>query len=175
MLAEATDRLNRYQVHRLLDLVLSRLPPRGRVGILGLSYKPNTDVIEESQAVQLAEYLLDRGIPVVLYDPAALDNVRHVLGRGATLASSAEECVRQADVLVLATPWEEFKGLSPSHLNYSNGRPVVIDCWRILDGRQYGPAVEYVVLGRGAHPDDPRQAWPGPIAAHGAATTIPEV
>ncbi|MEM3485867.1 MAG: nucleotide sugar dehydrogenase, partial [Candidatus Methanomethyliaceae archaeon] len=63
VLAEATDRLNRAQIVRLAEIVLSRLPKGGRVGIMGLSYKPNTDVIEESQGVQLARHLLARGIP----------------------------------------------------------------------------------------------------------------
>lgn len=153
LLAEATDRLNRMQVLRLAEIVLSRLPPGGRVGILGLSYKPNTDIIEESQGVELARYLLDRGIPVVLYDPAAMGNARSVLGQGATFAPSAEECVRQADVVVLTTPWEELKAIVPSQLNYTNGRPVLVDCWRILDRRQYEPMADYVALGTGPRPD----------------------
>ncbi len=149
MLAEATDQLNRAQVHRLIEIVTSRLPDGGRVGILGLSYKPQTDVIEESQGVELARHLLARGIPVILYDPAAMDNARAVLGEGVTFAPSVEECTRQADVVVLATPWDEFKTLSPVHLNYANGRPVLVDCWRILDRRQYEHAADYVALGTG--------------------------
>ncbi len=153
VLAEATDRLNRAQVARLAEIVLSRLPGGGRVGILGLSYKPNTNVIEESQGVELARYLLARGIPVVLYDPAAMDDARAVLGDNAIFASSAAECVRQADVVVLATPWEEFRAIAPSQLNYTNGRPVLVDCWRILDRRQYEAVADYVGLGIGPGPD----------------------
>lgn len=149
VLAEATDRLNRAQVLRLAEVVLSRLPNGGRVGILGLSYKPNTDVVEESQGVELARYLLSRGISVILYDPAAIDNARVALGNSAIFVSSAEECARQADVVVLTTPWDEFKSLSPTHLNHSNGRPVLVDCWRILDRQQYEPVAEYVALGTG--------------------------
>jgi UDPglucose 6-dehydrogenase len=149
VLAEATDRLNRAQILRLAEVVISRLPDSGRVGILGLSYKPNTDVIEESQGIELARYLLARGISVVLYDPAAMDNARALLGDTAIFASSAEECTRQADVVVLTTPWDEFKSLSSAHLNYSNGRPTLVDCWRILDRRQYEPVADYVALGTG--------------------------
>ncbi len=149
VLAEATDRLNRAQVHRLIEIVTSRLPDGGRVGILGLSYKPQTDVIEESQGVELARHLLARGIPVVLYDPVAMDNARTVLGEGVTFAPSVEECARQADVVVLATPWDEFKTLSPVHLNYANGRPVLVDCWRVLDRQQFEPMADYVALGTG--------------------------
>ena len=52
-------------------------------------------------------------------------------------------------VAVLTTPWDEFRSLSPAHLNYSNGRPVLVDCWRILDRRQYEHLADYVALGTG--------------------------
>ena len=80
-LAEATDNLNRQQVPRLAEMILSRLPKGGIAGIAGLAYKPDTDVIVESQGLLLAKYLLSRDTEVVVYDPAAMDNARAALGR----------------------------------------------------------------------------------------------
>src|SRR3954471_4081624 len=60
-LAEATDSINQYQVERVTGAVLSRLPHGGTVGILGLSYKPDTSVVEQSQGVALAARLLADG------------------------------------------------------------------------------------------------------------------
>src|SRR6188472_4825091 len=57
-LAEATDSINQYQVERVMGAVLGRLPSGGTVGILGLSYKPDTSVVEQSQGVALAARLL---------------------------------------------------------------------------------------------------------------------
>src|SRR4029077_9099934 len=57
LLAEATDQLNRRQVPRLAEIIRSRLPKGGTVGILGLSYKPFTEVVEESQGLDLAKFL----------------------------------------------------------------------------------------------------------------------
>lgn len=148
-LAEATDAQNRQQVVRLGDLVLAKLPAGGRVGILGLSYKPNTDVIEESQGVELARHLTRSGVPVVLYDPAAMDRARALLGEWAAFANSAADCARQADVLVVTTPWEEFRNLGAADLNHSGGHPTVIDCWRVLDPARFGDRVEFVTLGTG--------------------------
>lgn len=148
-LAEATDRLNRAQVVRLAEIVLSRLSDGGRVGILGLSYKPNTDVVEESQGIELARYLLARDISVILYDPAAIDNARAVLGGSAVFTASAEECVRQADVVVVVTPWEEFTTLPPEVFVRSSPRRVVVDCWRMLDAQTLADTVEYIPLGIG--------------------------
>jgi UDPglucose 6-dehydrogenase len=148
-LAEAADAVNWRQVSRLVDLVSSHLPEGGRVGILGLSYKPDTNVVEESQGVKLARSLLSTGVPVVLYDPLAMDNARQVLGDGPTFVSSPQECVQQADVIVITIPWAEFKEIQPADLARNPGRPVVLDCWRILDGEQFAEVADYVALGLG--------------------------
>jgi UDPglucose 6-dehydrogenase len=148
-LAEATDAINRRQVPRLVNLVLSYLPEGGKVGILGLSYKPDTDVIEESQGIELARSLLSKDVPVVLYDPLAMDNARQALGDGPAFASSLQECVQQADVVVITTPWPEFKEIQRAHLARNPGHPVVLDCWRMLDGEQFAEVADYVALGIG--------------------------
>src|ERR1017187_747231 len=99
LLAEATDQLNRQQVPRLAELILSRLPENGTAGILGLSYKPNTEVIEESQGMEIAQHLLKADASVVVYDPAAMENAKaHLAGR-VTFARSAAECAHASDVL----------------------------------------------------------------------------
>lgn len=148
-LAEATDTINWRQVPRLAKLVSSYLPAGGKAGILGLSYKPNTNVIEESQGIELARLLLNNNTPVILYDPAAMDNAKQVLGDEPVFAQSLQQCVRQADVIVITTPWPEFKGIQFDDLNEELKHRVVLDCWRILDEKQLNGKVEYVTLGSG--------------------------
>jgi UDPglucose 6-dehydrogenase len=148
-LSEATDAQNRQQITRLAETVRRRLPEKGRVGILGLSYKPHTDVVEESQGLQLAQHLHESGIAVVVYDPAATEKARAVLGDRVVFAASAPACARQVDVLVVTTAWDEFRQLSAEDLNYANGRPTVIDCWRVLDRAKLGDAADFVTLGMG--------------------------
>lgn len=142
LLAEATDQINKRQVPRLAELILSRLPESGTVGILGLSYKPDTEVIEESQGMALAKDLLSRGVRVVVYDPAAMENAKPLLVGNVAFARSAKECAQKADVLAITTPWQEFRGLSEAELN---PRAVVIDCWRLLVTK----SPNCVTLGRG--------------------------
>jgi UDPglucose 6-dehydrogenase len=168
-LAEATDRVNREQVSWLVEIVLRHLPSNGTVGIMGLSYKPLTNVIEEAQGVQLASQLLEKNVSLVLYDPAAMTNAEAVLNGKVVFAESVEECARQADVLVITTPWDEFKALTPDQLNYSNGRPTVVDCWRILPREAYETSVNYVALGRGPHSDRPQLS----IGKAKQATSVP--
>ena len=131
----------------MADLVTSMLPPAGVAGILGLAYKPDTDVVEESQGLLLAQALVERGISTVAYDPAALEAAEHVLGSSIRYASSAADCAQESDVLVITTPWEEFKHIPPQALTRNSMPRVVVDCWRILDRQEYEHLVEYVPLG----------------------------
>lgn len=148
-LTEATHTFNTQQIDRLAETVLSKLPPDGKVGILGLSYKPNTDVIEESPGVLLARILIGKKVPAVLYDPAACENTRRFLKDRVNFAATAQECIERTDVIVITTPWEEFKEISPSYFRDSKRRRIIIDCWRILDPVKYKGLAEYIRPGAG--------------------------
>ena len=149
-LAEATHTANREQVPLLIEIVKSRLPAGGRVGILGLAYKPDTDVVEESQAVEFARALLAAGIPVVVHDPAAMDSAKPLLNGRISFAASVTECCLEADILVIMTSWEEYRRIQPADLPRDH-RPVIVDCWRILDPTRFADCADYVALGVGRY------------------------
>jgi UDPglucose 6-dehydrogenase len=151
LLAEATETTNRRQVLRLADLILSKLPAGGTVGILGLAYKPNTDVIDESQGVAVAKHLLEAGVHVAVYDPAAMENAKAVLTGNVEFAWSASDCAGRADVLVITTPWPEFRQLQPQDVKHSGARPTVLDCWRLLGETDLARCTDYLILGVGAN------------------------
>jgi UDPglucose 6-dehydrogenase len=154
LLAEATDAMNRRQVPRLAELILARLPKGGTAGVLGLSYKPNTEVIDESQGVGLAQELLRAGARVMVYDPAAMENARRVLKGSVTFAASAAECAGQADVLAITTGWPEFRDLQATI--FQARHPVVLDCWRVLDRASVEQFATYLNLGVGGVAEDSR-------------------
>ena len=132
LLAETTDAINRMQIERVLTAVESRFPGSGAIGILGLSYKPDTAVISESQGVFLLERLLELGRQVVAYDPKALPAARQVLRKSFEAAPSAGACVRAASLVVVMTPWPEFSQLDKDVFARPGKRLTVIDCWRVL-------------------------------------------
>jgi len=150
-LAEATDIFNRAQIKSLAEIVKSHRDDTDAVGILGLTYKPNTDVVEESFGLLLAQELSSSNLPVVVYDPSgdatrALSNYKDI-----RIASSAQECIAEARVVVLATPWQEFRDLRAAQWarpGHSEPR-VVIDCWRALGGLEGVDGIHYVKLGFG--------------------------
>jgi UDPglucose 6-dehydrogenase len=148
-LAEATDALNRYQVERVMGAVEARLGDSGSVGVLGLSYKPDTAVVEESQGVALVERLLERGRRVIAYDPKALPTAKMVVRRPFEAAASAAECVRAASLVVVMTPWPEFRDIPAEAFNRSSSRLTVIDCWRMIP-TEVGTIADVVYFGHGA-------------------------
>ncbi len=147
LLPEATTRVNALQVPRLVKLVQECLPPGGKVGVLGLAYKPQTDVIERAQGVELVQALAAEGIGVVAYDPAAMDNAAKVVPLNVQFAASAVECARQADVVVVCTPCKEFKAVGPSDLVRMRRQAVVIDCWRLWERQRFQSVCHYIGLG----------------------------
>jgi UDPglucose 6-dehydrogenase len=147
LLAEATDAVNAAQTDRLARIVQSRLEAGNKVGILGLSYKPDTAVVEESPGIALARLLANSGYEVLVYDPVATEAALRALGGLAQGCSSAAELLRQSDVSVIATPWHEFVELPIDALEREGRRAVVIDCWRLLPERPNG-TVEILRLGR---------------------------
>ncbi|HMP00860.1 MAG TPA: nucleotide sugar dehydrogenase [Gemmatales bacterium] len=155
LLAEQTDRSNRDEVGRLVNLVQRHLPPGGTVAILGIAYKPATDVIVESQGLMLAEKLAGQGIPVTAFDLAAMDNAKAVLGDRVRFVGSPRDCVHGADVVVITLPCEEYLAIGPEDFGgkhwTKDGQPTVIDCWRLFrnKGKDLTCATNYVTIGTG--------------------------
>jgi UDPglucose 6-dehydrogenase len=130
-LCRATEAVNDSRHWRLANQILAYQPKR--IAILGLSYKPDTAVIDESAAMYLMLALrgADDRVELVAYDPAVPDQ-----------QCTLEECLKGASVVVIMTAWDEFKGLSFS------GATVVFDMWRVLDLEKQGEFVTVVYPGQ---------------------------
>jgi len=152
LLAEATDEYNRTIVHRLAERIAAAATEEP-VAVLGLAYKPDTTVIEESQGLKLASLLAEKGLDVLVYDALALENARRELGNTVRYAASVEECVQHAGLLVVTTPDKEFSKLHTEQSPLRRGQ-TVFDAWRLLR-RQFdgnGDAT-YLALGVGDRSD----------------------
>ncbi|MGI8588470.1 MAG: UDP-glucose dehydrogenase family protein [Chloroflexia bacterium] len=139
-----TRRLFVDKVRRLLggDLAGKRL------GVWGLSFKPNTDDIREAPQIDIVSALMKAGAHVQAYDPVAMDNARRVLPDVA-YCTSAYEAASGADAVLLLTEWNEFKQLDMERVCAGLTRPL------LLDGRNmFAPeeiralGFEYVSVGR---------------------------
>jgi UDPglucose 6-dehydrogenase len=148
-LADATDRFNRAQIGWIAELTRRHYSGKGPVGILGLTYKPDTDVVEESFGMLLAGDLTSANVPVIVYDPSADANRVASLNTEFRFVDSAQQCIQQSDVVVVATPWVQFQQI-PYEQWVRHGSPrTVVDCWQALPQLNGVQGVRYVRLGFG--------------------------
>jgi UDPglucose 6-dehydrogenase len=146
----AVEQINRSSAERILTQLAPQLSRGGTVAVLGLAYKPLSNVIEESQAMVLVKAFLTRGIRVVAYDPLAGPAADRELGGRALIVDSARRCVRGASVVLIATPDPEFQSLTAGDFIVDGGRPLVVDFWRILGDRLANqPQIDYWPYGCG--------------------------
>lgn len=146
-LPQTTDRLNRASGETLRDRLRSLIPDNSTVAVLGLSYKPDTDVIEESPGIYLLQALSALPLRLAAYDPVANKAAAQVLESNIQILDSVQACWNQADVLILMTPWPQFKELGNMT---ATGKPrTIIDGWRMLKHVDWPENVTYVALGMG--------------------------
>ncbi len=109
---------------------------RGKtVGILGLSFKPNTDDIRESSSIAIIQSLLAMGAKVRAFDPAAMEEAKAVLPQ-LEYGIDAYDVAKGADVLVLATEWNQFRRLDLQRIKNLLKKPIFIDLRNVYDPDQ---------------------------------------
>jgi len=145
-----SNRQHKDWARRRLSTLLGGL--RGKtVAVLGLTYKPGTDTLRRSSAVELCEWLSTQGAQVRAFDPAVKSLPRE-LSTKITLCARWNEAVQRADAVVVATEWPEFRDLQAADLVREAGRiPLVLDASGFLD-KTLGSAGElrYLTVGRAA-------------------------
>jgi UDPglucose 6-dehydrogenase len=147
------DALNQRARARAVALareVLGGEPVNRAVGVLGAAFKPNSDDIRDSPALDVAVALRRDGAHVSVYDPAAVANAR-ALHPDLHVADSVMGAVTGAEVVLVLTEWPEFRELDPAMLRQHVARPAVIDGRGALDPRTWQEAGwTYHALGRPA-------------------------
>ncbi|MGQ9925772.1 MAG: UDP-glucose dehydrogenase family protein [Chloroflexaceae bacterium] len=104
------------------------------VGVLGLSFKPNTDDMREAPSVDIIRALLRNGARIKAYDPVAMERAAELIPE-ITFCRTAYDVAKEADALLIVTEWNEFKQLDWEKIKRFMNQPVV------LDGRNiYEPA-----------------------------------
>ena len=105
-----------------------------RLAVWGLTFKPNTDDVRSSVAIELVNDLCREGANVVAYDPKGISKVREFkLCPDAVLVSSPLEAVRDAEALIIATEWSEFENVDFSEVKRLMHTPLIFDGRNLLD------------------------------------------
>jgi UDPglucose 6-dehydrogenase len=148
---EEVDAINKRRRARAIDLGRELLDgdyAGKRVCIWGAAFKPNSDDIRDSPALDVAAAAQKLGAAVIVYDPEAMENAKRTYPQLA-MASSALEAARNADVLLLLTEWSEFRETDPAKLAAIVAAPRIVDGRNALDPSVWRDAGwTYRALGR---------------------------
>jgi UDPglucose 6-dehydrogenase len=151
-LLKEVQRINEGQKARFLKTIRETLwvLREKRIAVWGLTFKPDTDDLRSSVAIEVVEQLLREGAHVVAYDPKGMHKARTIKAiADAEFASSALEAVTDAEALIIATDWNEFANVDLAVLKDKMRTPIVFDGRNLLDPetmRQFG--FNYYSIGR---------------------------
>jgi UDPglucose 6-dehydrogenase len=106
-----------------------------RIGVLGLSFKPDTDDMRESPSIEVIDMLREKGACVQAYDPVAMEAAREWI-EGVAYCADAYEVAKDADALLLITAWNEFKQLDMARIRDLMRNPVLVDGRNVYDPKE---------------------------------------
>jgi UDPglucose 6-dehydrogenase len=153
---EAAIEVNRLQKERMVDKVVEAAggDVSGKtIGLLGLSFKPNTDDMRYAASIVLAEGLTRLGAKVRAFDPVAMDNARAIIP-DIEYAADAYEAASGAHVLVIMTEWNEFRRLDLERLKDVMAAHSVVDCRNVYNADDFEPlGFRFEGIGRGRRED----------------------
>ena len=161
--ARAASQVNLEQQDRFSHRVLAELPAEGaRVGLLGLSFKANTDDLRGSPAVHVARRLVQAGHTVVAYDPAVRPERASDAVPGIEVADSADAAFDNVDAVVVATEWPQFGELDLAALAPRMRGRLLFDGRGLIEpGEAVAAGLSYRGIGRRSRDPEPRRAAVG--------------
>ncbi|MET4780116.1 UDP-glucose/GDP-mannose dehydrogenase family protein [Glaciihabitans sp. UYNi722] len=152
-LLQQVDEINMSQRQRVIDLAIEACGGsvlNRRIGVLGAAFKPLTDDVRDSPALNVAAALHLRGAQVVIYDPEANETAQRMFPT-LTYADSVREAVSGSDAVLVLTEWKEFAASDPTELIELVASPIVIDARNCLDAEKWR-AAGWLLTGLGTSP-----------------------
>jgi UDPglucose 6-dehydrogenase len=104
-----------------------------KFALWGLAFKPNTDDIREAPALEIIEELLSAGASVAAFDPEAMNNVKAIFRDKITFCETPYDCLQNADALIIATEWNEFRTPDFDKILGGLKEPVIFDGRNVFD------------------------------------------
>jgi UDPglucose 6-dehydrogenase len=117
-----------------------------RITVLGTAFKPNTDDVRGSIAIELIKKLLKKKVKITIYDPKAMKNTSNIFGGKIVCAKSVTDALNKSQCVILMTNWKQFEGLNNNSIKHMS-KKFIIDCRRILVEKELD--AEYHAIGVG--------------------------
>jgi len=155
-LLQQVDEINMSQRQEVIDRALEACGGsvlNRRIGVLGAAFKPLTDDVRDSPALNVAAALHLRGAQVVIFDPEATETAQRMFPT-LTYADSVTEAATNADVLLVLTEWDEFRSIDPAELRSTVAAPIIIDARNCLDAATWR-AAGWSITGLGSNSGAP--------------------
>tara|TARA_B110000014_G_scaffold185194_1_gene134108 strand:+ start:497 stop:1810 length:1314 start_codon:yes stop_codon:yes gene_type:complete len=147
-LLNAVEDVNTKQLEQIINITKQRLGDitDKKISILGTAFKPNTDDVRDSIAIELIKRFLKKNAIITIHDPRAINNTRNIFGEKINYAKSITDALSKSHCVIIMTQWKQYEKLSSTKFNGMK-RKIVIDCRRMLVGKKLD--VDYFAIGVG--------------------------
>ncbi len=150
-LLKDVEEINQQAMQRIVEKAKSLLDGeiKGKtVGILGLSFKPDTDDMRDAPSITVINKLQKEGAKIKAYDPIAMSNAKKIF-KNVEFCSDSYSVAKECDILIIMTEWNEFRQLNLSEIKSSMAKPVLLDGRNIYDPQKLrGIGFVYTGIGR---------------------------
>ena len=147
-LLNAVEQTNKKQIQNIILLIEKTLGSleNKHIAILGTAFKPNTDDIRDSIAIELIKKLLKKKVDITVYDPKAIKNTKIIFGEKIKYASSISNSLKNSQCAIIMVHWKQFEKINKNSTRLMK-RKFIIDCRRVLSKKQLN--FEYHAIGIG--------------------------
>jgi UDPglucose 6-dehydrogenase len=147
-LLNAVEQTNKKQIQNIILLIEKTLGSlkNKQITVLGTAFKPNTDDIRDSIAIELIKKLLKKKVNVTVYDPKAIKNTKIIFGEKIKYANSISNSLKNSQGVVIMVHWKQFEKINNNSIRVMK-RKFIIDCRRVLLEKQLNS--EYHAIGIG--------------------------
>ena len=147
-LLNAVEMTNQNQMENIISLIEKKLGKIAskRITILGTAFKPNTDDVRDSIAIELIKKLLKKKAKITIYDPKAMMNTMKIFEGKIVYAKSITDALNKSQCAIMMIHWKQFEALNNNSIKHMK-RKFIIDCRRILSKKELD--AEYYATGIG--------------------------
>ena len=127
---KAVDRANDLRIKSLFQRIKKIVKNKFNkieIGLLGISFKPNTDDVRESPGIKLARDLSKTKAKIKIFDPQAMENAKKELPKSIEFCKDEYEALKNTSLLIIVTEWNQFKNLDLSKIKKIMKKPVILD------------------------------------------------
>ena len=147
-LLNAVEKMNKQQIDNIIELIKKNIGKiKGKkLAILGIAFKPDTDDIRDSVAIELIGRLLKSGAKITVHDPKALENARKIFHGKIKYVKSISSALKDCQCAIIMTEWKEYQKINNKTIKYM-AKKIIIDSRRILYNKNLD--AKYFAIGLG--------------------------